>query len=143
MAYRSRFTLWLIEAIIAINLIYLSAVPLIKGYRKSPDDSGVYGYLEYFLTGTGADTLALWLRILALVVGILLLFLWPVENCPRWRMRARVYSELTIFMLFLFVFWLGIIFGKVTDFLWVQALVYSAIMGTAYISNSWWGRKND
>lgn len=141
-SYRSRFTLWIIEVIISLNMIYLSAVPLLRGYRSAPDETGVVGRVEYVLTGTGGDTVALWLRLLGIVAGLTLLFLWPRKNSSKFALNLRSAVNLTMTCLFLFVVFLQWTYGVFFDFLWVQAAVYAAIMGIAYISNSWWARND-
>jgi hypothetical protein len=142
MNYRSRATLWAVEGILAVNVIYLSGAPLLKGGLDQFNTNGVVDGLETFLTGSGPYTASFWLRILSILAGFAILLAWPRKNAPKKYLRIRTASDFTLFVLYFYVFILGLIFGQWDNYFWVQPLVYSSIMGVAYMSNSW-RLKND
>jgi hypothetical protein len=137
MNYRSRLTLWAVEGILALNVIYLSGAPLLKDGLDQFNTNGVVEGLETFLTGSGPYTAAFWLRIVAVLAGFAILLTWPRKKSPKKYLRIRVYSDFMLFILYFYVFTLGLIFGQWENYFWVQPLVYSSIMGVAYMSNSW------
>jgi hypothetical protein len=137
MNYRSRLTLWAVEGILALNVIYLSGAPILNDGLDQFNTNGVGEGLETFLTGSGPYTAAFWLRIVAVLAGFAILLTWPRKKSPKKYLRIRVYSDFMLFILYFYVFTLGLIFGQWENYFWIQPLVYSSIMGVAYMSNSW------
>jgi hypothetical protein len=135
---RSKLTLWIIEAIIAVNVIYLSGYPLVTGGLDGFSGNNIDEGIETFLTGAGPYTAAFWLRIVSLVAAVVILLAWPRKFAPKKYLRYRVYANFVLSFLFFYVFCLSVIFGIFSDYLWVQPLLYASIMGVAYLSNSWW-----
>jgi phosphoglycerol transferase MdoB-like AlkP superfamily enzyme len=135
---KSKITLWIIEAIIAVNVLYLSGYPLIKNVSDGFNGNGVSEGLETFLTGSGPYTASFWLRLVSLVAALGILFCFPREKAPKKYLKYRVRADFTLAVLFFYIVCLSIIFGTFSDYLWVQPVVYSMIMGVAYVSNSWW-----
>jgi phosphoglycerol transferase MdoB-like AlkP superfamily enzyme len=135
---RSKFTLWTIEAVLAINVLYLSGKPLLDNGTDGFNGNGIGEGLETFLTGVGPFTASFWLRLVSIVAALVILFCFPRKNAPRKYLKYRVRADFTLAILFFYIVWLSIIFGTFSDYLWIQPVVYSLIMGTAYVSNSWW-----
>jgi phosphoglycerol transferase MdoB-like AlkP superfamily enzyme len=134
---RSRSTLWIIEAILAVNVIYLSGYPLLQGGTDGFNGNGIAEGLEQLLTGSGPYTASFWLRIVSIVAAVVILFCFPRKSAPKKYLKYRVRADFTLAILFFYIVWLSIIFGTFSDYLWVQPVVYSLIMGVAYVSNSW------
>lgn len=135
---RSRLTLWTIEAIIALNVLYLSGYPLFTSPTEGFGGGGISEGVETFLTGNGPYTLSFWLRIASLFAAVAILWSFPRKTAPKKYLKARILGNFTLAFLFFYVVGLSIIFGNFTDYLWIQPVVYSTIMGIAYIANSWW-----
>jgi hypothetical protein len=140
MASRSKVTLWFIEAIIAINVLYLSGYPLLRGVSDNFNSDGISGGLETFLTGAGPLTASFWLRLLSVISAVTILLCFPRTENPRRFLKYRVRAEFALSVLFFYIVSLSVIFGTFSDYLWIQPVVYALIMGIAYISNSWWYR---
>lgn len=135
---RSRFTLWTIEAIIALNVLYLSGYPLLTSPTEGFGGGTIEEGIETFLTGNGPYTLSFWLRIVSLFAAIGILWAFPRKTAQKKYLRIRIISNFTLAFLFFYVVSLSIIFGNFDDYLWIQPVVYATIMGIAYIANSWW-----
>jgi hypothetical protein len=136
---RSRITLWFVEAIIAVNVLYLSGKPLLdagaKGFSgKEVADQGV----EALLTGDGPYSAAFWLRIVSIIAAIVILVSWPTKSAPKRMLEWRVRADFTLSILFFYIVCLSIIFGTFSNYLWIQPVVYAGIMAVAYVANSWW-----
>lgn len=139
---KARRTEWFIEAVIAVNVLYLSGSPLLADERAVGFGGDAIGEgFETFLTGVGPYTLAFWLRILSIVAAVVILLAFPTKANPKRWIRARCLSNFTLAMLFFWVVGLSIIFGTFSDYLWLQPVTYAAIMSIAYLSNSWWSRE--
>jgi hypothetical protein len=135
---RSKITLWVIEAIIALNVLYLSGYPLIVNPNGGFGGDGIEAGVENFLTGNGPYTLSFWFRIASIIAAVLILVNLPRKTASKRSLRIRIWSDFALAVLFFYVVSLSIIFGNFSDYLWIQPVVYATIMSIAYVANSWW-----
>lgn len=131
--------LWIIGAVISINMIYLSLVPLLNDVNVGISDGRAINLRE-FLSGTGVATSGFWLRVLAIIAGLAFLLAWPHGSRAR-RMtytKIRAISSLIMSALFIYVTILTCIYvpGGFINLIWIQSGAYAVIMGITYLANS-------
>jgi hypothetical protein len=138
--YRTHKVLWSIQAIIAVNMIFLSGEPLIADSDKwlSFDPSAYTSLTEYILRGTGLGTLGFWIRLISTVAGIVFLFAWPRRKFNKKMVTLRSASQLWMFFAFIYVTILAFIFSafEFYEFFWLQPIVYSLIFGIGYLQTA-------
>jgi hypothetical protein len=132
----SKMILWVIEAIVALNILYLSGYPLVSnpviGFGGGTIEDGV----ENFLTGSGPYTLSFWLRIISVIAAVVILLSWPRKSAGIKTTRRRARADFVLAVLLFYVSILSIIFGTFETYYWTQPFVYSMIMSVAFIANS-------
>jgi len=137
--YRSRLSMWMVEAVVAVNMIYLSGRPLLEGDAFVFDPVPSQSIIEYIFRGTGLGTVGFWVRVVSVIASILILVSFPRKGNPKKLQKTRMWSNFVVAMLFLYVVIIIGIFGGVApilDLLWVQPIVYSMILSVAFLANS-------
>lgn len=130
--------LWAIEAVISVNMIYLSLLPVIRDFETGFDPAPGVSNLQYFIQGAGLYTSGFWLRLVAIFAALVLITNWPGRKNRYKRLKWRTRANLVMFALFSYVTVLAIIFvpAPFWDMIWIQSFVYAVIMGIGYLANS-------
>lgn len=135
----ARFFLWEIGAIISLNMIYLSWLPLVKDVEGGVTADGS-STLQYFLQGTGLGTSGFWLRLVAIIAAVLFISAWPRRRGSAGirRVKIRAVTSFTLSALFIYVTILTLIFLPTSfeNLLWIQSVTFATIMGISYLANS-------
>lgn len=128
----SRYALGSVEIVLGFYLLINSLRPLVEEFEAGPVWKNS---IEYFLTGVGIGTSGFWLRVLAVIVGVLMVVFAVLPDTPK-RLRLRARLSFLAFLLFTYVGILVFIFTSLQDFFWIAPLASGFFAAAAYIGNS-------
>ena len=95
-------------------------------------------FTEYVLRGNGLFTLGLGIRVWGLLAFIGIVILIPKLTVRKNLLKARMYAQISLFCIFVYVLAIQGIFGVINwgDFVWTSAAFAAAVFAIGYLRSA-------
>lgn len=130
----SRYAAGTIEILLGAFLAFESALPFIKNFNEITGKP-ISGELEDFLSGTGISTSGFWIRMFAMLIGLLMILVPILPDSSR-RLKIRSALSFIAFLLFIYVGVLTLIFTDITTFFWITPFTAGIMSALLFLGNS-------
>jgi hypothetical protein len=130
----SRLAIALLETYLGFYLFINSFLPLVNAWEDLPGPGLDEADIRYFLNGTGFWSTGFWLRILAIVVGLMMIIMPYLKDTPKHIKRRATLSYIS-FILFSYVGVLTLIYTQFLDYFWLAPVATGLFSATVYLGN--------